>query len=205
MISDGAIYDKDAKIPMKLIKQLLGITGESSFDPYISSMVKAYIRRKRQIVINFDGLRKMDSTIKGFITEGKVQKLTHDENWNPKSLSSSRCNIVSSNILSVFPNAVSVIINTRAKKTTGYAFDMFYFVTVIIKASNWESITIEQKMSNPKNFNKSWISKLWHAAESELVHHYNQYQLEISFGKRVKIMPKGFADDCYEYFTIRRA
>lgn len=201
MISDGVIYDEtDGAVPLKLIKKLLGVANSSSsFDPYISSMVKAYIRCKRQIVININGLSGI-TAVYGFVTEDIIKEVaTEKDDCNP-DVSKSRSNMVSPDIVSTFPNAESVVIKAGNEKD-GYPFDMFYFASSMIRASNWKSIRIEQKMSREENFNKSWISKLWQISESELVHHYKQHQLEISFVTYEQISN---TRDSFECFAIRR-
>ena len=186
MISDGAFYNNAIKIPMQLIKQLLGIKESlSSVDPYVLSMVKAYIRRQTQIAINLNGLYAIKSTIKGFVTEGDIECIdSTDNDWNPESLLSSRSNLVSPDLISLFPNATSIIIKAGLfvkDQHKSYPFDMFYFSRAMMTSSNWKSIKIEQCMNGKHNFRKSWIAKLWHLSESQLIHQYKQQQLEISF------------------------
>lgn len=200
MISDGCFYDQNANIPLKLIKQLLAVAESSLslFDLYISSMVKAYIRRKRQIAVYFAGINLIRDKIKGFITEGEMRRVETTENgWSPNKLSGSRSNIISSNIISVFPNVTTIIIKA-GDEADAYPFDMFYFASSIVKASNWKVIKIEQLMWKRENFDKSWISKLWRLSAPKLIHHYEQQQFNISFHKYTA------RNHSYESFTIRR-
>ena len=200
MISDGAVSDKTIIIPLKLIKQLLGIIKSSAaFDPYISSMVKSYIRHKRQIAVNLNGLRKIAASVNGFIIQGEIKSIkTTQDDWDPKSLVSSRSNLISPHIISIFPNATSIIIKTR-NEISGYPFDMFHFADSMVNVSNWKSVKIEQVMRHKQNFNKSWILKLWRLSQSELIHHYKNHQLKISIGKEVDEV------ESYEFFIISRS
>ena len=182
IISDGHFVDDTEEIPLKLMKELVGMNESSlSFDEYIISMVKAYIRRKTQIVINLVGLSFIGAMIKGFVFEEGIEKLDNiEDDWNPERLSSSRSNLILPDFVSLFPNATSIIIKAGDENYI-YQFDMFYFSTSITKASNWESIKIEQMITGKEHHEKSWIKKLWDASKSRLIHQHAKQQLEISF------------------------
>ena len=204
MVSGGNLNHRDKNIPMKLIKTLVDINQSLvSFDPYITSMVRAYIRRKALIAINFNGLKSVEAMIKGFLIEDKRECVnTTDETWNPESLSSSRSNLILPNVISIFPNAASIHINTKGPGNYQvYPFDMFYFAKSISAASNWKSITIKQIMQEKRNFSKSWIAKLWRLSESKLVDLYKKEGLNISFHKYEETIDHDYS---YEYFEIVR-
>lgn len=200
IISDGG-FEEDAVLPLKLIKKLLDINKSQSFDPYIISMVKAYKRRKNQIVINLDGLSLVENQLRGFVAEDRLEEIdTTDEDWDPESIISSKANLVTSDILASFPNATSIIIKTGTC-TYPFPFDMFHFLTSITGISNWKSIKIGQQMEN-ESIGQSWTAKLWSLSELKLVQQCKQQQFRISFHTEES------SDDedvySFEYFKILR-
>lgn len=202
MLSDGRL-ELDSKVPLKLIKQLMDIDESLlSFDSYIISMVKAYIRHKRQIVLNMHGLEL--EVLQGFVTDGEFKRTkTTKDDWRPESLSSSRLNLISPDLISKFPNATTIVIKTSdGAGDFIYPFDMFYFLTSIQQALNWKLIKIEQFVRNKKNFGKSWIAKLWRSSKDKLMNDYKE-QLKISFHEQEIKTGDGF-DQSVEYFRIIR-
>ena len=140
------------------------------------------------------------------MTEGEIELIdSTDNDWKAESLTSSRSNLVSPDLISLFPNAVSIIIKTglfAEDMHVSYPFDMFHFLTIIIKSSNWKSIRIEQMMKGKDNFLKSWVAKLWHLSGSTLTHQYKRKQLDISFHTN-DISNSGYNRSC-EFFKIVR-
>lgn len=201
-VSDRYFYSRKEDVPLRLIKKLIGVDASSLFDSYVTSMVKAYVRSKRQLVINMRGLEAIKEKIKGFVTEHEMQRIdTMDNDWDSSGISLSRTNLVSCDIISIFPNANDILIRAGHKNAT-YPFDMYYFATSIIKAPSWKSIKIQQALKDKHNFGKSWIAKLWHSSKSRLIQRYKQHHLEISFDK-YEIRNNGH-EWCYEYFKVDR-
>ena len=180
-IVSGGTFGENMKISAKhisLIHELMNIGNASSssisYDPYITSMVKSYIRRKKKIILNMEGLTDIAPKLLGFVFQGKVEKIWIKE-YDPLSLN--RSNLISSAVLGCLRNVDIIIIKTRYG---GYPFDLFKFLDVIIPISTWSIIKIEQKVWTK---NKSWIYLLWSnlSLSSSLIAEYEAKNLKISY------------------------
>lgn len=147
-------------------------------------MVKAYIRSKKQIVIALDGLYRIREAIQGFVLEDKIEVInTFEDDWDPESLSTARYNLVSPAIISIFPNATSIIINTGLYDHEAFPFDMFYILKSMTKISNWNSIKIKQQVDKSENYGKGWISKVWNLSGEILVREYKECGVKLSYDR----------------------
>ena len=184
MISDAS-FEKGVTISDKtigLIQKLLDPKILStSLDPYIISMVNAYIRKKEQITISITGLDAVQEAISGLVIEDKIEELNTSD-WNPGSLSSSRINLISPKLISLFPNVKRITIKTSGsdKFACSYPFSMVYFLQIISKISNCELIKIQQIVDD-ENEDNSWINRLWRQSQQELKAEYGKQQYHISF------------------------
>lgn len=180
-------HDTIAKIPDKTIKlmgKLLDTDKLPSFDPYIISMVRSYIRRKDKIIINMHGISPVKKEIAGLIIKGELKSLqTRDLGWNPETLSSSEMNLISPNIVSLFPNATMISVKTRATDKLSHPFNMFY-LDIISKISKCKVIQVQQTIS-AKDKGTSWLYKVWKSYQQELTMKYKEHNFNVSFEQEI--------------------
>eukprot|EP01084_Bolivina_argentea_P132638 234078_1 len=141
------------------IKKLLGNESElSSFDPYVISLVKAYIYRKRRATINFHGLFSHSSEdLYGLIIESGLKKVAGYR-------LDSKVNLLSANIFKIFPYLEEIVIRTHTFEgysfkddSCSYAFNLMYFIEMISKISTWNKITIHHGASRGGSGISYWI------------------------------------------------
>lgn len=201
-ITNDAVFGEDVAIPINLITKLMSQETLSSFDPYIQSMVKSYVRRKKKIIINLEGLDEIQETLKGVVLKDKIVNVkTSDSDWNPDSILSSGINLISPNILSMFPNISSISIKTGDHHNS-YPFDMLGFVDIIEPFTICGSIKVHNMTDSEKYHGKSWIAKMWETKQSMLVKEYKERKFEILFGSMSEQMID--IPVCHDFLPISR-
>ena len=203
IVSDGLFDDENvAEDTIKLIAQLFTPSTLLWFDNYIHKMVKSYIRRKRNIVINIYGAEYVPDIMPGLVFEDKVKfEETTSSDWNPnKELS--RNNLLSPKLFQYLPKVKDIIIKTREGKEEdkSYPFDMYEFIEIMKDIPSWKKIVIQQKMTGKEYIDKSWISKLWRSklkGRDALISYYSTYKFKIIFDKQV-------TNSSFESFIISR-
>ena len=132
------------------------------------------------------GLSFIATKLSGFVFEEKVSKRSSVWlcGWNPNQRTLKKLNLMHPSILSLLPNASTIIIKTDAGSSYYlYPFSMLNFVEVISKISTWNVIKVEQYMYRESS-EDSWIYKVWKSQSSELEKEYGSKQLKISYNER---------------------
>ena len=199
MVSDGSwgkedinkIKQQDIDLITKLITlQQKHSTNLLSLDPYILSMIKSYIRKKRQIVINLMGLSRLDKQAYDLIIEAGL-KPTMDVDLDDIG----RCNLMSHKIFEILPFAANVIIKTHCTKSTcgtewdgAYAINMYHFLDIICKSKVWKVIIVEQMMANYKTYQRCWIRDLWNetSEQKQMIEAYRKKRFKLSYEHKVQ-------------------
>ena len=212
MVSDAAA---DMKITPEIIKMITEFTSlnqaSSTFDRYIVSMVKSYIRRKKQIVINLDELSKQEEKLYSLIIEDGFRK-EQTENCDVTNIES-KTNLISSDIFIIFPNVRHIMIETTTiddiDGEDSYPFNLTYLLSIISSSSTWATITVKQMRLDEAIQQKkdmedtSWIFKLWSSSSNRLMQEFEKNKLKITFGSETThFESKGSM--LYSWLTIER-
>ena len=191
---DSIVTDGDFNYGMKIpdnfivsIGNLFDLDGlaASKNDPYIKNMVSSYCRRKKKIIINIYGLSKIASALSGFVFEGEVKKEeTGDDDWNYEIEGRSTKNMVHPSVISLLPNASTIIIKTDwlGYSDYSYPFSMSKFLSVISSLSSWTNIKVQQWVKTG-DYEKSWIHKVWDRYSSEIIKEYFEKGSKISYSE----------------------
>ena len=148
-------------------------------------MVTSYIRKKKRIIINIEGLEGVASKLAGFVFAAEVEseESVYDD-WNYDFSSLSGINRLHPSVLSLLPNAQIITIKTNDQhKDYSFPFSLLYFSSIICKISTWTIIQVEQWIKGDWNEykDKSWIFKVWSLYESELRKEYASKEMTISY------------------------
>ena len=202
MFQDGMKIDKRS---IRLIKNMLEQdTPSLSNDPYIESMVRSYIRNKKQFIIEMSGLKVIEKAILGIVFDYRLKSSdTWRDSWNPQSLWTSRSNLILPGIMSLFPNIMDITINTRSGEGS-FPFNMVHFLDIITPLTNFESIKIQEGMRGKNMEHKSWIKKLWTVSKRDLIRRYSRRKLKISFNQEVVNVHTQNEWFSFEFFRILR-
>lgn len=147
--------------------------------PYVVSTFEGYRKKKIQIVIHLMFLIDEFENMCNLIIElGLEPKKTKDIN---DYTASSRSNLISSNIFSVFPNITQIKIDTTCDKGRSYGFNLLLFLEIILLSPSWTIIKIQIRRDH--GYYETWISSLWSSPSlsSEIQSAYNRKQLKIQF------------------------
>lgn len=169
-------------------------------------MVQSYMRRKKQIIINLPGLLDVKEAVSELVVTDKIEKVkTTDDDWDPKTTSSSEMNLISPDILSIYPNVKLIIIKAGiSDESYAFPFNMVRFLDIIGPLSNYKSIKVSHYMLGKEHENKSWTAKLWNSSGGTLIDACKKHKLEILFEKKVEEFEATGDYFSEEYFSIVR-
>jgi len=146
-------------------------------DPYILSIIKAYKRKKKQIIIFMAGLAEnVEAKDYGFLFDDKLEVIDIDD-YDPTDCKL-RSNLISPKIFDILPNITEIVINTNAGWKKAYSFNISNFLDIISKSANWKVVQI-QVMA--KEINGSWIFKMWRSLSSDLKSKYEKTNLKMEY------------------------
>ena len=188
IVSDGIFFEENGKDSTDLMFELMDPSSSLVVDQYVQDIVKSYIRRKKKITINLNGLEPIQEEISGLVIEDKIEaEDTTKSSWDSNCLSS-RSNLLSTKIFTFLPNISQIVIKTDADSDAAdsYPFNMFHVLEIINVISTWQMIKIEQVMCGEENENKSWLYKLWNSeTRQRIIDEYTKYNLNIYFDKKI--------------------
>ena len=180
-----------------------------SFDPYITSVFKAYTTQKRHIVINMAAMYHVAQHKSADVHSMIIQDswLQPYETATVKSVYLKyKVNLLSSEIFKMVPNAKTIVIETGYCNKECFAFNLDYFLENISSSSKWNKIRIQNKshynISELRSVSTSWISFLWKSEATYLMKEYHKKDLLIQFDANVKKFDEEI--EILEYFVITR-
>ena len=181
IVSDGRLDTfnefKITDLDIEIINNLFVNKNISSLDKYIEMTLKSFIKNKKQITINLEGLDKYvkNKELLGFFIEDQME-LIHIHHIDYDNIGS-RNNLISSMIFDIFPSTTHIIINNSFGK---YIFDLFMFLEIICKSDTWKIIKIKEHV-NLWDKNKSWLYLYHNKCSSLLESEYEKHGFTIHF------------------------